>query len=182
MNIVIDNLLATKKIQPVIGVFIDPRTELSDPSTNQRMKEYSANDAYLDFLEKELSPYLAKHYNTLEQSQSRMIMGASMGGLIATYAALVRPEFFPNCAAQSPAYKQADSAVIKLLRKTKLTKIKAWIETGTINDTQSEANLVYELLRRSGATVKYSEYPEGHNWSNWRARLAQILEHFFPPN
>ena len=180
LNLILDSLVAAGRIKPIIAVCVDPRTNLSDGSTNQRMKDYAANDAYLDFLEKEISPYIEKQYPVSRASKDRVIIGASMGGLIATYAALTRPNFWPNCAAQSPAYLQADTAVIKLTEKIMFTPAKISIQTGIIHDTQNEARYVHNLLKKKAAYYMYEEFHEGHNWTNWRTHLPKLLEYFFP--
>jgi len=180
MNNILDNLLAAKQIHPLIAVFIDPRTTLNDNATNKRMTDYAANDTLLDFLEKEITPFIEKKYHTSNNATERTIMGASMGGLIATYAVLKRPELIVNCAAQSPAYLQAHAAVIELAKQVQKSSANIYIDTGTIHDTREEASLVAGLLRDKGARVLYAEYPEGHNWSNWRARIGKILQYFFP--
>ena len=181
MNNVLDNLLAEGRIRPVLGVFVDPRTDPRNVATNQRMIDYSANRKFLDFLEKELAPFIETKYHAARRTDDRLIMGASMGGLIATYAVLKRPQFVHNCAAQSPAYLQADSAVIRLLKGMRMVKANIYIDTGTINDTELEARRVKQMLQDRGARLIYGEYPEGHNWTNWRARLDKILQYFFPP-
>ena len=57
---------------------------------------------------------------------------------------------------------------------------RVYIQTGMLNDTQPEAKLVASLLRKKGGTVRYEEYPEGHNWKNWGSHLPKILQYFFP--
>ena len=146
------------------------------------MKAYSASEAYLDFLEREVTPFIEQRYHDSTRPADRLLLGASMGGLISTYAVITRPGFAGNCAAQSPAYLQADSAVIKLLGHLGHVTANLYIQTGTIHDTEVEANLVQNLLKEKGATIRYEEFHEGHNWTNWRAHLARILEHFFRPN
>lgn len=180
MNIILDNLISAHKIDPILGIFVDPRTDLNDRNTNHRMTEYGASDAFLLFLSQELIPFINKNYAASDSASKRAIMGASMGGLMATYVTLKQPEQFVNCAAQSPAYFQADSAVIKLLQTISKADINAYIGTGTIHDTEIEARLVSNLLEKRGARVHYAEFPEGHNWTNWRARIREILEYFFP--
>lgn len=180
MIVILDNLLSERRIAPVIAVFVDPRTIPDDPSSNVRMVDYSANDAYLDFLENELSPHLTKRYGSTKLPKERLILGASMGGLIATYAVLQRHRFIQNCAAQSPAYLQADSTVLELIKGMNAIAGTFYIDTGTINDTEKEARRASILLRERGADVVFAEYPEGHNWTNWRARIPLILQHFFP--
>ncbi len=181
MDAAINRLIASQAIRPVLGVFVDPRTDPADRSSNKRMTDYAANDSYLYFLEKELTPLLERRYGISPDPHDRLILGASMGGLIATYAVLRRPGFIANCAAQSPAYWQADTAVIKFLRRTGHCVGDFYIQTGTIHDTRMEAQLVERLLRERGARTTYEEYHEGHNWGNWRTKVEPILRHFFPP-
>ncbi|TLY29051.1 MAG: esterase family protein [Ignavibacteria bacterium] len=180
MDIILNSLIGEKRIQPLVAVLVDPRTDPKSPSSNQRMIDYAASDAFLDFLENEVTPFIQKNYRVSPNRRDRLIMGASMGGLISTYAVLRREGFFANSAAQSPAYWQADSAVIKLLDRIKQTGGAFYIQTGTIHDTQVEARLVSRLLREKGGKVTFEEFHEGHNWTNWRSKLDRILTHFFP--
>jgi enterochelin esterase family protein len=180
MQNILDRLIASKRIRPVLALFIDPRTNLKDNSTNMRMVDYAASDTFLTFLEKELTPVIESKYPVSKKAKDRLITGVSMGGLISTYAVLRRPQFIQNCGAQSPAYVEADSAVIKLLRQLHSSDANMYIETGTINDTQEEARVVKTMLEERKIRLTYKEYPEGHNWTNWRARLGTMLEYFFP--
>lgn len=179
---VLDNLIAAGRIRPVIAIFIDPRTNVHDNQTNQRMTDYAASDTYLRFLQEEAVPFIEEEYRVSEAAVDRAIMGASMGGVISTYAVLQRPEVFPKCAAQSPAYWQADSVIIAMAGTVVAGGISLYIDTGTLHDTIVEARLVAGKLLAAGAWLSYAEYPEGHNWWNWRARLDEILIFLFPAN
>src|SRR5262249_46295576 len=132
-----------------------------------------------DFLEKEVVPEIGKHYFVSDSAGDRLMVGASMGGLISTYAVLTRPHFVAQCGAQSPAYRQADSAVIKRSSDFKGIPGSVMIQTGTINDTQPEAMFVAGKLKDAGCSVWYEEIHEGHNWTNWKRNLPKILTHFF---
>ncbi len=179
MTCVLDNLLSQQRIKPALVVFIDPRTDLNDQRTNHRRDDYIANDSFLDFIEHELAQKIERSYPATHSAKDRFIMGASLGGLISTYMVMLRSNFVKNCAAQSPAYNQANKAVMKLFSQVIRLDVNIYIDTGTINDTQEEASAVAEMLQEKGAKVSYTEYPEGHNWSNWRARIDDILEYFF---
>jgi enterochelin esterase-like enzyme len=51
-------------------------------------------DNYLKFITSELKPYVDHHYSTYTNREYTFIMGASMGGLIASYAVCRYPEIF----------------------------------------------------------------------------------------
>lgn len=56
--------------------------------------------AFLDFLEKELQPYIEKNFPTKD---SKTIIGQSMGGLLATEALMKRPHLFNDYIIVSPS-------------------------------------------------------------------------------
>lgn len=178
LDAILDNLIAARKITPLVAVFIEPRSD--DAGGDHRMTDYAGSDAFLDFLEFELAPAIEARYRASTLAEQRVILGASMGALEATYAVLRRPGFISNCAAQSPAYLQADSLILRLSRTQKAKGRYFYIDAGTIGDTEREATLVARALKRNGAVVRFSTHHEGHNWTNWRARLPEILGTFFP--
>ena len=55
-------------------------------------------DAYLQFLTKELKPYIDTHFATKPQQPTTFIAGSSMGGLISLYALCEYPEVFSAAA------------------------------------------------------------------------------------
>ncbi|NVM62891.1 alpha-glucosidase [Mucilaginibacter sp. SG538B] len=76
-------------------------------------------DDYVQFLIKELKPYIDAHYRTQTDAAHTTIAGSSMGGLISMYAALKYPGVFGNAGVFSPAfwiapqiYDQAQQAAI----------------------------------------------------------------------
>ena len=176
---VLDNLIADKRITPVVGIFIDPRTDGRDARTSTRMSDYSVSDTFVNALTNELRPMLMKRYRLMTKPEQTAIMGASLGGLISTYAAYVHPEIFGLCAAQSPAYWWREKVIFRLIEQGPKEPIKFYIDTGTIRDAQAGASQMRDLLESKGYELKYAEYPESHNWVNWRARLSDILMYFW---
>ena len=179
MNVVLDNLIAQGEIAPLIAVFIDPGTDPGDPRANTRMSDYALNDRFIDALSGELRPLLMKRYRLLDGPANTGIMGASMGGLIATYAAFMHPEVFGRCAAQSPSYQWKNDTLITMIRRGPVKDFRMYLCTGTIRDAESRARIVRDIMREKGYAITYREYPESHNWLNWRARLGEILRTFW---
>lgn len=176
---VLDNMIAEKRIQPIIAIFIDARTDVQDSETSKRMTDYMMNDRFVNFLISELRPKITRRYRTSQSPEQTAIMGASLGGLIATYAAYTRPDVFGLCAAQSPAYWMTEGAMTRMISRGPKKPIKISIDTGTIRDAQDEARRMKKALKRKRYTFRYTEHPESHNWVNWRARIAEILTFFW---
>lgn len=176
---VLDNLIASGALRPVVAVFVDPRTDPGDAATSKRMIDYTMSDTFLRFLTDELRPRILRSYPVTRDPKETAILGASLGGLMSTYAAFRRPDVFGLAAAQSPAYWWENERLITLVRESPRVSARFWIDTGTIRDAQEHARIMRDVLRRKGYDVKYAEHPEGHNWVNWRARLDDILIHFW---
>ena len=176
---VLDNLIAEKRIEPIIGIFVDPRTDVRDSKTSRRMSDYTMSDTFIQFLSREVRGRLLQTYRLDPDPHQTAIMGASLGALIATYAVFTAPEVFGLCAAQSPSYWWNKSAILTQARHTTSIPVKMYIDTGTILDAQEESRTMRDILLRKGCNLSYSEYPEGHNWMNWRARIDDILVFFW---
>jgi len=178
MNNVIDNLTAAGEILPLIAVFIDPRSDPADPGSNHRMSDYALSDMFVGAVCEELRPLVMNRYRAMAGPRNTAIMGASMGGLIATYAAFTRPEVFGLCAAQSPSYQWQNDTLITMIRNSARRDFRMYLCTGTIRDAEKRSRVMRDLMTAKGYRITYAEYPESHNWLNWSGRLADILRTF----
>ena len=176
---VLDNLIAEKRMQPIVAIFVDPRTDIRDSRTSKRMLDYTMSDTFVNFMITEVRAKMIKRYRLNASPKQTAIMGASLGGLIATYAAYTRSDVFGLCAAQSPAYQMNDRAIIKMISVGPKKPINLYIDTGTIRDAQDNARRMKAVLEEKGYPLHYAEYPESHNWVNWRARIDDILMYFW---
>lgn len=89
----------------VVGIAtVDRKRDFTYPTTiaEQKSKTPTAghSDRFIAFLEKELQPYMAKHYKT---NSSKMIIGQSLGGLLVTEVLLKKPELFNKYVIISPS-------------------------------------------------------------------------------
>jgi enterochelin esterase family protein len=179
MPTVLDNVIADKRIQPVVGVFIDPRTDIHNSQTSKRMQDYTLSDSFVSFVVEEVRKHLLKKYRLSIQARHTAIMGASLGGLISTYAAFSRPDVFGLAAAQSPSYWWKNDTLIALVDSSPRKNVKFYVDTGTMRDAQEKASKMVGVMLSKGYQVHYEEHPEGHNWINWRSRISHILEYFW---
>ena len=101
------NKLSQEKVFNCIVVAIDN-------GKDKRITEYSAwnneiygkaeGEAFLNFLINTLKPEIDNQYRTKPDSSNTVIIGSSMGGLFAHFAALKRPDIFGKAAIFSPSF------------------------------------------------------------------------------
>jgi gluconolactonase len=137
LPVVLDNLIATHDLPPLIGIFVDPGTlpAVSDQSQSraERIFEYdSLSDRYSHFLLEELIPEVAKKYNLSKNPDDRALCGVSTGAVGAFMAAWNRPDQFHRVLSFIGTYvamKGAD-ALPALIRKTEPKPIRVFLQDG----------------------------------------------------
>jgi len=110
-------LAAQRRMPSVIVVAIpstDRERDLSPPPLTETTNETTAigggADDFLRFLRDELAPAIDDAYRT---APYRIMIGHSLGGLFAVYAALTQPDLFDAYIAISPSLWWDDEAVIR---------------------------------------------------------------------
>lgn len=97
-------------------------TDLEDLKKDYPTTGHSA--PFIDFIEKELQPYIESNYNT---SEKKYIIGQSLGGLLATEILLKKPDLFTNYIITSPSLwwdnesllKQTENLISQNIKKKK---------------------------------------------------------------
>ena len=88
--------------------------ELSERETHQKGKIIGGEGKeYVDWMVTELKPYIDRRFRTIEDDTA--VVGSSMGGVIASYAALAYPSVFKKSASLSTAYWFYYDVVIRRL-------------------------------------------------------------------
>lgn len=177
MITVLDNLIAEKKMAPIMAVFVDNR-EPVNRQNNRRMKELAMSAIYLDFFVKELIPEIEKNYPAAADAKKRAIIGTSMGGLTATYFAFTRPDVFGLAGVQSPAF-WTKPQIYQLCNNPANPTMKISMTTGLINDTSKESRKMKDILEANSCQYHYREVNEGHSWGNWRNLIDDVLVDLF---
>jgi len=88
------------------------RLDEYSPWRNRRTGRGGEGAQYVDFLVNILKPYIDHHYRTQPAREATGVAGSSMGGLLATYAALRYPALFGRVGVFSPAYWFAGQALL----------------------------------------------------------------------
>jgi enterochelin esterase-like enzyme len=175
LPLVLDKLLEEGAIRPAHLVFIEP---------GDRFKEYSFNSGYRRFFIEELLPFIEER---LEVSEERLLMGASLGGLVSATLALERPDLFSALIAQSGAflgtpeerdhYRSKESWLLDEVERHEPKPLRWYLECGRFEWLLDANRKLAAALKEKGYGLEY-EYRErnaGHNWVSWRNGLSGAL-------
>lgn len=177
LNIIVDNLIAERRIQPLALAFVN------NGGSTARAIECACNDSTLVFLMTKILPLATTQLNLLDINQSPGafgVAGSSMGGLMALYTSARIPQVFGNVLSQSGAFSLAgfDMVVFDLLEHADQRSLKIWLDVGMYDIPELlTANLrMKNMLEQEGYKVDYHEYHAGHNYPAWRDDIWRGLE------
>ena len=117
----ITNLVNTGEIPPLIAVGIY--------NTSDRSSEYLPGDtasAYMDFILRDLKPFIDSAYRTKPGPEFTLTGGASAGGLVAFMLAWEFPSVFSKAICMSPALKVRNIDYVNVVKETMANQQKAF--------------------------------------------------------
>jgi enterochelin esterase family protein len=194
VNVMLDNLIARKKIPPLVAIFV------RNVSHGDRHIEMSCNPHFARFLAEELMPWIRNQYHITNEPGRTIIAGESYSGLAAAFSGLCYPDVFGNVLAQSSAFfwyqgmdrepdKGEDTEPDWLIRQfVKAEKLPLCFhldvgayETGTQSSGKAYSSKLNtnrhmrDVLRAKGYPVHYVEFSGGHDFVGWRGCLPDAL-------
>jgi enterochelin esterase family protein len=96
--VIFDNLIAKKKIPPLVAVFIH------NYSGFQRGKDLDCYPPFADFIAKELLSWARENYHVSSDPDEAVLMGSSSGALAAAFIGYLYPDTFRKILSQSGFY------------------------------------------------------------------------------
>ncbi len=178
---IMDSLIAKKKKACIIvGIDNGPkRIQDYNPFTNEKYGE-GQGDAYLEFIVKELKPYIDSSYRTLKDKRNTIIAGSSLGGLISYYAALKYPQVFGKAGVFSPSFWIAPELADLTTKLAKGNNSKLFFSMGAAEGKNyvTDLNQIVEKYATHSKGIMYSYIPEQgmHNEKSWHDAFL----HFYP--
>jgi len=184
--VILDNLLAEKKIAPMVAVLI------ANPNQETRTRELPPNPEFADFLNNELIPWVRQNYNVTTDPAKVVVAGSSFGGIASVYAGLRYPETFGNILCQSGSfwwaapkpepYTEPNFLAKEFVKSPKLP-LRFYMDAGSFEvDMDGEGGSILEpsrhmrdVLLAKGYEVHYQENVGGHDYLSWRGSLADGL-------
>ena len=183
---ILDNLIAARKIQPTVAVFVK--------NVAHRVQDLAESPPFADFIGTELIPWVRRNYRINPGARHVVAAGASLGGLAASYCAFRHFEVIGNALSLSgsfwitkgwqdrppfPLTLAGDTGdLIGDLRKSKRLPLAFYVAVGRFEvgaamlGTNRELRDVLEL---KGYPVTYREVDGEHDNIWWRGSLADGL-------
>jgi predicted alpha/beta superfamily hydrolase len=179
-----DSLIAANEIEEIIIIGIY--------NTLNRYAEYSPNDTgyrYMNFIVKELKPFIDKNFRTNPDRKYTATGGSSMGGLISFMLAWEYSENFSMAACLSPAFLYRNFNYVDTVSDYNGNKkpIKLYIDNGGIgieNILQPGIDRMLRALLENGYRIDedliwYKDESADHSESAWAERSERFLKLFF---
>jgi enterochelin esterase-like enzyme len=168
-NLIMDNLIAERRIKPFIIV-------MTYGITNEvrfgHMREFKI-DTFQTVLTGELIPYVDAHFRTLASRDNRAMAGLSMGGMETHTITLNRPEVFSQYALLSGGIYTPEELNGK--QKPKLI----FMSCGS-RENPARINQAADALKQAGYNViSFVSENTAHEFLTWRRSLYQLAPLLF---
>jgi len=143
------------------------------------------SDKFINFLDKELKPYIESHFKTTD----KYLFGQSLGGLLATEILLKNPEMFNNYFIISPSLWWDDESLLKqapeFLSKIKDIKKFIYISVGKGEHPVmvKDAEDLFDVLKKSNKknwTIEYKIMETDNHATILHRSLYEGLLKLFP--
>ena len=174
--VILDNLIASKRISPLVAVFIGNVDGL-------RGVELGCSPAFTDFVAKELVPWIRKDYHATDNPAQTVIAGSSRGGLGAMFAGFRYPNIFGKVLSQSgsfwwaPEEESEPEWLARQFAKTDRLPLEVSLEVGLMEvpDQLGTNRHMRDILTAKGYRFGYQEVNGNHSYIAWRSTFADRL-------
>jgi enterochelin esterase family protein len=181
LSVSLDNLIEAGDIPPIVAALVQ---------TRDRMGEYARGRRHARYLVRELLPVLQSRYRISEESEDRVVMGASLGAVASLSTAFRYPGVFGGLVLQSgsfilderkleqrphPVFHRIARLVRALRRAPQVPGARAFVSTGELEGLAEENQALANFLRERGINVLFKSAWDGHHWHNWRDQLRDGL-------
>lgn len=139
---------------------------------------------YLQFLVKELVPYLDDEYSTYGLGQTRGLIGDSMAATVSLLAAIKYPHIFGKAILHSPYVDELVMERVKNSTDFKELSIYHVIGTDedevitldkTVKDFLTPNRQMHKLMVDMGYHTFYEEFKGNHTWKYWKPDIKRAL-------
>jgi enterochelin esterase family protein len=155
------------------------------PSQSLRIDEYTfatqtaKAPAYVSMLADEILPRVRSELHVCSTQTATGVSGASLGGLVSSFAAFERPDVFGWVGSQSGSYWWDNASLVARVDSQKKEAVRFYVDHGCPNDNCDSNRAMNDALVKKGYDVVHVEEPNAqHDWAYWRGRFPGMLQTF----
>ncbi|MBR5341876.1 MAG: alpha/beta hydrolase [Erysipelotrichaceae bacterium] len=183
---------------PLIVVGVECNHHDEKEKCGGRLSEYSPFDFHdpwwgdikgrgkitMNWITKELKPYIDDNYPTIPDRDFTFICGSSMGGLMTLYAICKYNHIFSRGAALSPSVVFAPDKVLNMIEKARMKDTVLYMDYGEkeigYRHTRKDFADVSAALIKKKVMLESRIVPAGeHNESSWEKQIPFFIETLF---
>jgi enterochelin esterase family protein len=188
-NFILDNLIAAGKAKPMLVVMPAGHTGpfgFGMPPAPRREGGPVGNARFEDEFEKDIRPYVEKHYRVRTGRNDRAVAGLSMGGAQTLNVFTPRPGEFGYVGVFSSAVLFGNASDWEKQHAKGLDDADArkglkllWFATGKDDFLVARTRETVALFKKHGFSPVYKETGGGHTWINWQKYLNEFTPQLF---
>ncbi len=180
-DLIMDNLIAAKKAQPMLVVM--PDANMGGPAFDESGLKKFESEINITII-----PFVENNYRVIADAKHRAMAGLSMGGIHTLYTGIKHTDQFSYLGVFSSGWIVPNQneiannqyAFLKNNSSTVNSNLKQlWIAMGGKEDiAYKNCQMMLSKFDEMKIKYSYSEYPGGHSWPVWRNNLfnfAQLL-------
>jgi predicted alpha/beta superfamily hydrolase len=179
----IENTDRTRDLTPTHSI-IGPDGK-PDTTANAFGRNSGGGEKFLDFIHKELMPYIEANYPT---APYRILSGHSLGGLMAVYCLLHHPEYFNAYIAISPSLQWDGNVMLTMFNqktsfdvfRNKILYFSDASEGKSFHDNQLALDSILRSKNYAGLKFKRFYYPEESHVSEPVKAFYDALRFIYP--
>ncbi len=165
----------------VVGIAnVDRRRDFTFPTTIEKDKKdfptTGGSEKFIRFIEKELQPYI---YQSFKTTGSNMIIGQSLGGLLATEILLKKPELFSQYVIVSPSLWWDKESLLKIQPALFKNKLSVYIAVGKEGEIMEEdAKALNQLIKSklTNGTLQFEYISNKQHGNIFHQAVANAFE------
>jgi enterochelin esterase-like enzyme len=181
--VILDNLYAENKIEPMIVVLPNGRAMKDDsPKDNNSPDKVQAFATFEKDLLDDLIPYIEENYSVSKDREQRAIAGLSMGGGQSLNFGLGHLDKFAWIGAFSSALNTKPPEQLVPDPKEAIKQLKVlWISCGDKDGLIRNSQAIHDYLSKNNVPHIYYIEPGVHEWKVWKNSLYMFSQLLFKP-
>ena len=183
-QVILDNLYAENKLQPMIVVLLNGRAMLNDRAEGNIYGQDKVQ-AFANFekdLLNDLIPYVEKTYKVYTNPENRAIAGLSMGGGQSLNFGLGNLDKFAWAGgfSSAPNTKNPDELLPTPEDAKKKLKL-LWVSCGDADNLMRISSRTHDYLEKNKVPHVFYVEPGGHDFNVWKNDLYMFSQLLFKP-